>query len=173
MIGPENFIDEIKLRVPSHNTEASMNQYEFQDLLNKLSKQSPYDPNICEEMYEQMEMINDTSCHGFCSIYYKAIDSINQKKIKQENLIDYFTANKSMLRRNLLNKNEYTIRNLNGVLLGMKLIKLKVPNSENPFIKIGYLNERNDFDEVGRIFNDEHDPISFLRDHVFEIEYLN
>lgn len=170
MIGPENFIDEIKLRVPSHNTNTLMNDREFQELLNKLSKQSPYDPNICEEMYEQMEMISDTSCHGFCDIYYKAIDSINQKKNKQENSLDYLVTNREMLRQNLLNKNNYSVQNTNNTLLGLKLLKLKVPNNENPFIKLGYAGKNNELQEIGRVYNDEHNPISFLRDHVFEIE---
>lgn len=118
-----------------------------------------------------MEMANDTSTHSFANVYHKAVQSINNKKNKQNEALDYLHANKSNLRESLLTKNSNYVNSDSGeqVNLGIKLLKLKVAKNENPFIKFG-LEENGEIKEVGRAYNDEHHYIKFMRDHVFVVE---
>lgn len=118
-----------------------------------------------------MELSQDTSSHSFSKIYHKAVQSINNKKNKQNDALDYLHTNKANLRQSLASKNSNYV---NGEYhdktnLGIKLLKLKVANNENPFIKFSY-NDNGEMKEVGRAYNDEHHHITFMRDHVFVIE---
>ena len=116
-----------------------------------------------------MESQGNTTCHGFSNVYYKAISSIEKKKHKQDDALNYLVINKEELRSGLRNKNEYVSGRDNQVNIGIKLLKLSVDDSENPFIKV-YTDDGNEKKEIGRIYNDEHEPITFLRDNVFKVE---
>ena len=118
-----------------------------------------------------MELSNDTSSHSFANIYHKAVQSINNKKNKQNESLDYLHNNKSTLRDSLLKKNSNYVNSdsEDQVNFGVKLLKLKVAKNENPFIKFS-TEENGDFKEVGRAYNDEYNYITFMRDHVFVIE---
>ena len=110
----------------------------------------------------------DTSCHGFSNVYHKAITSINNKKIKQDDALNYLSINKEELRSNLRNKNQYVSGHDNQINIGIKLLKLSVDDNENPFIKM-YTGNGIEKQEVGKIYNDEYEPITFLRDNVFKV----
>ena len=118
-----------------------------------------------------MELSNDTSSHSFAKIYHKAVQSINNKKNKQNEALDYLHNNKANLRQSLANKNSNYVNDQFGdkINLGVKLLKLKVAKNENPFIKFSS-SENGEMKEVGRAYNDEHHHITFIRDHVFVIE---
>lgn len=118
-----------------------------------------------------MEMSKDTSSHSFANIYHKAVQSINNKKNKQNDALDYLHTNKANLRESLVNKNTNYVNSDSDqyINLGIKLLKLKVAQNENPFIKFSY-NDNGENREIGRAYNDEYHYITFMRDHVFVIE---
>lgn len=118
-----------------------------------------------------MELSNDTSSHSFAKIYHKAVQSINNKKNKQNEALDYLHNNRSTLRESLLNKNANYVNTDSGeqVNFGIKLLKLKVARNENPFVKFSH-QENGETKEIGRAYNDEYNYITFMRDHVFVIE---
>lgn len=118
-----------------------------------------------------MEMNKDTSTHSFANVYHKAVQSINNKKNKQIEALEYLHTNKGNLRESLLSKNSNYVNSSSGdrVNLGVKLLKLKVAKNENPFIKFSY-EENGEVSEVGRAYNDEYHYITFLRDHVFVVK---
>lgn len=120
-------------------------------------------------MFDQMQFKDDVSTKNFTQTYYRAVESINQKKKKQDDALYYLQNNKENLRQSLESKNEYINGESDRTNIGIKLLKLKVQSNENPYIKLGFI-ENGQNKEVGKVFNDEHNPISFLRDHVFSVE---
>jgi hypothetical protein len=118
-----------------------------------------------------MDLSKDTSTHSFSNVYHKAVQSINNKKNKQNEALDMLHNNKASLRESLLNKNTNYVNSESGqyVNLGIKLLKLKVAQNENPFVKFS-VNENGETREIGRAYNDEYHYITFMRDHVFVLE---
>lgn len=118
-----------------------------------------------------MELSKDTSTNSFANVYHRAVQSINNKKNKQNEALDYLHNNKSTLRESLINKNSNYVNSDSGekANLGIKLLKLKVGKNENPFLKFSHL-ENGEMKEIGTVYNDEYHYITFMRDHVFVIE---
>lgn len=119
-----------------------------------------------------MEINNDTSVEGFCQVYHQAIESINNKRYRQDDALDYLQREKSSLKQTFQAKMDEALRTQQGgapEFVAMKLMRLNVLDNENPYVKLWYPDQEIG-EEVGKVYNDEQNPNGFLRDKVFAVE---
>ena len=101
-----------------------------------------------------------------------AIESINNKRYRQDEALDYLQKNKSSLKQNFqakMNEAAKEIQTAEPDFMAIKLMRLKLYDSENPYVKLWYPDQEIG-EEIGKVYNDEQNPIGFLRDKVFAIE---
>lgn len=119
-----------------------------------------------------MESREDTSIKGFCEVYHMAIESINNKRYRQDDAIEYLQKEKSSLKNQFDAKMRDAARATQSSdfeYVAIKVMRLNLLDSENPYIKLWYPDEEIG-EEIGKAYNDEQNIVGFLRDKIFAVE---